>query len=148
MIKNVLVAVDGSEHSLKAVDYAIDIALKYGCEMYLLHVVTKVEIPKELMEYADVERIEDPPEYLFFKEIGDRILKKAEKTAKEKGVKEVHTVIKKGNPADKITEFARENDIDWVFMGSRGLGGIKGLLLGSVSNKVCHLTDSTCITVK
>ena len=148
MIKNVLVAVDGSEHSLKAVDYAIDIALKYGCEMYLLHVVTKVEVPKELMEYADIERIEDPPEYLFFKEIGDQILKKAEKTAKEKGIKEVHTLIKKGNPADKITEFARENDIDWVFMGSRGLGRIKGLLLGNVSNKVCHLTDSTCITVK
>jgi nucleotide-binding universal stress UspA family protein len=148
MIKNILVAVDGSEHSLKAVDYAIDIALKYDCEMYLLHVVTKVEIPEELLRYADVEKIEDPPEYLYLKGIGDRILKKSEKTAKEKGVKEVRTVIKKGNPADKITEFARENNIDWVFMGSRGLGSIKGLLLGSVSSKVCHLSDSTCITVK
>ena len=83
MIKNVLVAVDGSEHSLKAVDYAIDIALKYGCKMYLLHVVTKVEVSKGLMEYADVERIEDPPEYLFFKKIGARMINTAEKTAKE-----------------------------------------------------------------
>lgn len=148
MIRKVLVAVDGSEHSLKAVDCAIDIALNYDCEMYLLHVVTKVEIPEELMRYADVEKIEDPPEYLYLKGIGDRILKKVEDTAKEKGVKEVHALIKKGDPADRITEFARENHIDWIFLGSRGLGRVKGLLLGSVSNKVCHLSDSTCITVK
>ena len=148
MIKKVLAAVDGSEHSLKAVDYAIDIALKYDCEMYLIHVVDRLEIPDELIKFANVEKIEDPPEYLVLNEIGNRILKKAEETAKEKGVQEVRAIIQEGNPADKITTFARDNDIDWIFLGSRGLGGVKGLLMGSVSNKVCHLTDSTCITVK
>lgn len=148
MIKKVLAAVDGSEHSLKAVDYAIDIALKYGCEMYLIHVVNKVEIPDEIIKFANVEKIEEPPEYLVLNEIGHRILKKAEETAKEKGVQEVRAIIQKGDPADKITAFARDNDIDWIFLGSRGLGGVKALLMGSVSNKVCHLTDSTCITVK
>ena len=148
MIKKVLAAVDGSEHSLKAVDYAIDIALKYDCEMYLIHVVERLEIPDELIKFANVEKIEEPPEYLVLNEIGNRILKKAEETAKEKGVQEVRAIIQEGNPADKITTFARDNDIDWIFLGSRGLGGVKGLLMGSVSNKVCHLTDSTCITVK
>lgn len=148
MIKKILAAVDGSEHSLKAVDYAIDIALKYDCEMYLIHVVDRVEIPDEIIKFANVEKIEDPPEYLVLNEIGNRILKKAEETAKEKGVHEVRTLIQEGDPADKITAFARDNDIDWIFLGSRGLGGVKGLLMGSVSNKVCHLTDSTCITVK
>lgn len=148
MIKKVLVAVDGSEHSLKAVDYAIDIALKYGSEMYLLHVVDKVEVPEEIKKYASVEKIEDPPEYLVLNEIGNRILKKVEETAKEKGVRKVRPIILEGDPADKITTFACDNDIDWIFMGSRGLGGVKGLLMGSVSNKVCHLTDSTCVTVK
>ena len=148
MIKKVLVAVDGSGNSLKAVDYAIDIALKYGCEMYLLHVVDKLEIPDEIKKYASVEKITDPPEYLVFAEIGNRILKKVEETAKGKGVQKVHPIILEGDPVDKITTFARDNDIDWIFMGSRGLGGVKGLLMGSVSNKVCHLTESTCITVK
>lgn len=148
MIKKVLAAVDGSEHSLKAVDYAIDIALKYDCEMYLIHVVDRLEIPDEIIKFANVEKIEDPPEYLVLNEIGNRILKKAEETAKEKGVQEVRAIIQEGDPADKITAFARDNDIDWIFLGSRGLGGVKGLLMGSVSNKVCHLTDSTCITVK
>ena len=148
MIKKILAAVDGSEHSLKAVDYAIDIALKYDCEMYLIHVVDRVEIPDEIIKFANVEKIEDPPEYLVLNEIGNRILKKAEETAKEKGVQEVFAIIQEGHPADKITAFARDNDIDWIFLGSRGLGGVKGLLMGSVSNKVCHLTDSTCITVK
>ncbi len=148
MIKKVLVAVDGSEHSLKAVDYAIDVALKYGSEMYLLHVIDKVEIPEELKKYASVEKIEDPPEYLVFNEIGNRILKQMEEKARESGIKKVHAVVQEGDPAEKITAFARDNDVDWIFMGSRGLGGVKGLLMGSVSNKVCHLTDSTCITVK
>ena len=148
MIKKILAAVDGSEHSLKAVDYAIDIALKYDCEMYLIHVVDRLEIPDELIKFANVEKIEDPPEYLVLNEIGNRILKKAEETAKEKGVQEVRAIIQEGDPADKITTFARDNDIDWIFLGSRGLGGVKRLLMGSVSNKVCHLTDSTCIMVK
>jgi nucleotide-binding universal stress UspA family protein len=148
MIKKVLVAIDGSEHSLKAVDYAIDIALKYDCEMYLIHVVDRLEIPDEIIKFANVEKIEEPPEYLVLNEIGNRILKKAEETAKEKGVQEVSAIIQEGDPADKNTAFARDNDIDWIFLGSRGLGGVKGLLMGSVSNKVCHLTDSTCITVK
>jgi len=148
MIKKILAAVDGSEHSLKAVDYAIDIALKYDCEMYLIHVADRVEIPDEIIKFANVEKIEDPPEYLVLNEIGNRILKKTEETAKEKGVQQVFAIIQEGDPADKITAFARDNDIDWIFLGSRGLGGVKGLLMGSVSNKVCHLTDSTCITVK
>lgn len=148
MIKKVLVAVDGSEHSHKAVDYASDIALKYDCQMYLINVVRKVEIPEQLIAYANIEKIEESHEYVFFEEIGKRILKKAEETAKKKGVKEVHSIINKGDPANRITEFARENDIDWIFLGTRGLGRIKGLLLGSVSNKVCNMADSTCVTVK
>jgi nucleotide-binding universal stress UspA family protein len=148
MIKKVLVAVDGSEYSLKAVDYAIDVALKYESELYLLHVIDKVEIPEELKKYASVEKIEDPPEYLVFNEIGNRILKKAGDKAKKAGIKKIHAIIQEGNAAEKITAFARDNHIDWIFMGSRGLGGVKGLLMGSVSNKVCHLTESTCITVK
>lgn len=148
MIKKVLVAVDGSENSLKAVDYAIDIALKYNCEMYLLHVVDRVRVPDEFKEYVAAEKIKDPPEYLVLKEIGNRILKKVEETAREKGIQTVHSIIVEGDPADKITAFARDSRIDWIFLGSRGLGGVKGLLMGSVSNKVCHLTDSTCIAVK
>ncbi|NOR15349.1 MAG: hypothetical protein GQ544_06570 [Candidatus Aminicenantes bacterium] len=148
MIKKVLVAVDGSEYSHKAVGYASDIALKYDCQMYLINVVRKVEIPEQLIAYANIEKIEESHEYVFFEEIGKRILKKAEETAKKKGVKEVHSIINKGDPANRITEFARENDIDWIFLGTRGLGRIKGLLLGSGSNKVCNMADSTCVTVK
>jgi nucleotide-binding universal stress UspA family protein len=148
MVKKVLVAIDGSEHSLKAVDYAIDVAQKYGSEMYLIHIIDKVEIPEELKKYVSVEKIEDPPEYLVFNDIGNRILKKLKEQAEKSGIKKVHTIIQEGDAAEKITDFARENEIDWIFMGSRGLGGVKGLLMGSVSNKVCHLTDSTCITVK
>lgn len=105
-------------------------------------------IKKVLVRVDGSEKIEEPPEYLFFKDVGDRILKKAEEMARKKGVKQMHSVIEEGDPADKITQFARDNGIDWIFLGSRGLGGVKGILLGSVSDKVCHQAESTCITVK
>ena len=120
MIKKVLVAIDGSEHSLKAVDVAIDVASKYGSEMYLLHVIDKVEIPEELRKYASVEKIEDPPEYLVFNEIGNRILKQMEERARKNGIKKIHSVVQEGDAAEKITAFAKDHDIDWIFMGSRG----------------------------
>ena len=53
-----------------------------------------------------------------------------------------------GNPADEIVEFAKQKQIDLIVMGSRGLSDIKGLFLGSVSHKVSHLAECTCITVK
>jgi nucleotide-binding universal stress UspA family protein len=53
-----------------------------------------------------------------------------------------------GDPVEEIIQFAKNNDIDMIVIGSRGLGKIKGLLLGSVSSKVCHLAECTCVTIK
>ncbi|NIO03304.1 MAG: universal stress protein [Proteobacteria bacterium] len=57
-------------------------------------------------------------------------------------------VALQGDPAERIIEFAREKSVDMIVIGSRGLGPVKGLFLGSVSTKVCHLADCTCVTVK
>ncbi|NQU72224.1 MAG: universal stress protein, partial [Rhodospirillales bacterium] len=47
-----------------------------------------------------------------------------------------------------IIEYAEQHDIDMIVIGSRGLGDLKGMLLGSVSHKVAHLAECSCITVK
>ena len=143
MIEKILVATDGSDHARKAVDYACDLALKYNATVYLLHVIHRSDIPKEVFKYIKAKRIEE-----LLQEIGNRIIEVAEREAKRRGVKNFRSAIVKGDPVESITEFARENSVDMIVMGSRGLGSLEGLLLGSVSHKVCHLAPCTCVTVK
>jgi nucleotide-binding universal stress UspA family protein len=53
-----------------------------------------------------------------------------------------------GDPAQSILHLAKERGVDTIVMGSRGLSDIKGLFVGSVSHKINHLAECTCITVK
>jgi nucleotide-binding universal stress UspA family protein len=82
MIHKILAAVDGSEHSAKAVEYAGDIALKYAGELFLIYVISKAEIPEDFLKYVEVERIDETPESLLFSMVADEVLKNAEKQAR------------------------------------------------------------------
>ncbi len=148
MTQKILVATDGSAHARKAIEYACDIASKYDATLYLIHVISKTEIPEDVLHYIQVERIEDSPESVYLEKIGESLVRTAEKEAREKGVREVQSTVVQGDPAEKILDFAREKGIDMIFIGSRGLGSVKGLFLGSVSSKVCHAAECTCVTVK
>ena len=53
-----------------------------------------------------------------------------------------------GDPADEILRYADRNGIDLITVGSRGLGGLKGLFLGSVSHKLIDETECPCLVVK
>jgi nucleotide-binding universal stress UspA family protein len=147
MIKNILVPTDGSTHAKKAIDYASDLASKYDATVHLLHVISKSEIPEGPDRYMDVERVEEPREQVL-KKIGDGIIKSGVTEAKGKGMNNVKSSIVIGDPAEKIVEFAKDNGVDMIIMGSRGLGAMKGILLGSVSSKVCQAAECTCVTVK
>jgi nucleotide-binding universal stress UspA family protein len=82
------------------------------------------------------------------KETGRRIIEEAEKDVRKRGVKSVQSALLQGYPSNRILKFAEKTGGDMIVIGSRGLGSIKGLLLGSVSHKVCHLARCTCVTVK
>jgi nucleotide-binding universal stress UspA family protein len=101
-----------------------------------------------VVDFVKSERIEEPPTTAYLQIVGKQILGKAESEAKERGVKNVEKTVMKGDPAEVIINYAKEGDSDMIVIGSRGLGGVKGLMLGSVSSKVCHATDRTCVTVK
>ena len=148
MVKKILVPTDGSVHAQRAIALATDMALQYGAMLYLLHVVSETKIPEEVLKYIRVEGFEEPPERVYLQKIGQGIIEAAEKEAKNKGVKQVESAVLQGDPAQEIIDFVKEKDIDMIMLGSRGLGQVKGVLLGSVSSKVCHLVDCTCVTVK
>jgi nucleotide-binding universal stress UspA family protein len=140
MLKKILVPTDGSDHAGKAIEFASDIALKYKATVHFIHVIAPLDTTAE--GYVD-RQIEDHQQ-----KVAKEIIEKAEKEIKTKGVESYQSTIVKGNPAREIMEFARENDVDMIIMGSRGAGKVEMLMLGSVSNKVCHLADCTCVTVK
>lgn len=133
---NILAATDGSKDSSKAIDFAIDLAKKFGANLYLMHVVTERKIPKDLTELMASERLEKAPEAIFLNRVCDQTPKKHEMRALETGVRKVRRVCEFGHPATKILEFARTARIDLIVVGSRGLSRVRGVLLGSVSGAV------------
>jgi nucleotide-binding universal stress UspA family protein len=81
-------------------------------------------------------------------EIGERVLNAARFRAEKRGVKAIETVVAHGDPAHEIIDAANRHNAELIVMGRRGHGDLKGLLLGSVSHKVCQLSDCACLTVK
>lgn len=168
MINTILSATDGSKHAGKALDLAADLAAKYGAKLVLMHVMGHGKVPDELEHMAQVEHVTEPapvdvtpprapiPQGGLRSEadqkihiyIGDRLVSDAEDMAKAKGVKNVRKIVEDGDPAVRILEAAERHGADMIVMGSRGLGNLKGLLLGSVSQKVNHLCACTCVCVK
>lgn len=159
-VKNILVPVDGSKHSDKAVRLAGDLAEKYGAKLTLLQVLLHGRLPDEIRKMSDkpgkpepamavgagyVEPSE-PVEVL--EDIADKLLDKAEKDAKAEGASDVDRIKTGGIAAEEILENADKVNADLIVMGSRGLGGLKGLLAGSVSYKVQNLAKCSVITVK
>jgi nucleotide-binding universal stress UspA family protein len=142
MLKKILVATDGSDHARKAVDYASDIAAKYQAKVYIIHAVPPVPRMAELGPDV-LQTIEEGQ-----KKYARQIIEEGEEEIKKMGIKNYQSDILYGDPVQEIIEFARKNDIDMIVMGSHGAGRIETFLLGSVSNKVCHLAECTCVTVK
>lgn len=148
MLEKILLATDGSASSRKALEFAVEMAARYDAQVYILHVISTMEIPVDVLEYVSAEDIEDPPASVYLEKIGQRIIRQSENECRITGCEHIHTVVLRGDPADIIIEFAKEKHIDVIILGSRGFRGIKGKLLGSVSRKVSHAALCTCIIVK
>jgi nucleotide-binding universal stress UspA family protein len=80
--------------------------------------------------------------------LGDQMIAVAQDKARKKGVQHVEATVMEGDRAERIIAYAKDHDVDMIVVGSRGLGSFKGLLLGSVSNKVSHRADRTCVIVR
>jgi nucleotide-binding universal stress UspA family protein len=105
-------------------------------------------IPVEVLEYLSAEDIDDSPASFYLEKIGQKIIQQSENECKITGCENVHTIVLRGDPADNIIEVAKDKQIEIFILGSRGLRGIKGRLLGSVSRKVSHASECSCLIVK
>jgi nucleotide-binding universal stress UspA family protein len=150
MINKLLVAVDGSSHSLKAVDFASAIAACCKASVVILTVVKVHTVPKhsaELRKYAELEHISGS-DLDALKTIAGYLIEDAKKRSREKGVDDIVTEVLEGPVARTIVECARRHDVDMIVIGSRGLGSIEATLRGGVSHRVELLSKCPVLTVK
>lgn len=173
MFKNILCPIDGSDHANKALTLAVDLAKKYDARLHLLHVLLRNVEEPALKRFAEIEGltktvaseidrlmgVDSRVEIVRLRDlqtvatgvlvdIAEHIVGAAKLEAENNGVREVSVSVQDGDPAKRILEYARQEHADCIVIGSRGLSDVKALLLGSVSQKVAHLSDCTCITVK
>jgi len=148
VIRAILLPLDGSEHSLKALDLASDLAEKHRAKLLLLHVIECRALPASLREFIGMEHLAGPPEWAREQLLGEDIVRAAHEKAQAKGVAATETIIEEGDPAKIIVEVAQRENADLIVVGARGLSDLEGLLMGSVAHKVSHLAKCTVVTVK
>ena len=150
MMNRILLATDGSENSKKAMAFAIDMAKRYDARLDIIHVITRSTVPVELLKLVDADEIEENPDAVYLEKVGKKIVDICGEDCRTSGVEpaKIKTFIFKGDPAHQIIDFAEEKHVDAIVMGSRGMGPLKGRLLGSVSRKITHYAKCTCIIVK
>lgn len=144
MSTKVLIAIDGSEPSLRAVDFTIEHIRKTpGVSFLLLHVWNASAIDLlGAVEAMDEGWLRDAE-----KRSADKALIDAVKKCETAGV-DFKAISRSGHVAESITQTAHEEDAHYIVMGTRGLGGVEGLLLGSVANQVIHLAETPVTLVK
>ncbi len=139
MIKNILVPIDGSKHAEKALIYALEMAEKCEAGIEILTVVPEVvSSPDWMKEYTEK-----------MKEKSEEMLSESFRKAKEiKPDIDISKRLEEGLTVEKILETAEKGNHDMIIMGSRGVGFVKGFLLGSVSNKVVNRAEIPVLIVK
>ncbi|NLP36966.1 MAG: universal stress protein [Firmicutes bacterium] len=143
----ILVCTDSSAQSLKAAKEAIRIAK--GCGAAQVDVIHVFNVD---LHFHDIHHtISQVEHYEIMQQIrkkeGERILEETAKVFTDAGIA-VKTILKEGHPAGTIIKHAKKEEYDLIVMGSRGLGGLKKALLGSVSNAVLQEVQTSVLVVK
>ena len=140
IFSKILVAIAGSDASVDAADCAISISKGYNAELYALHVIrADVDLfgPHETSEFMTRMRNE-----------GEKYLNKVKLNANEKNIQIKTEMISSINIAGGIVDYAEENNIDLIIIGTRGRSGFKKLLLGSVASHVVTYAHCPVLVVK
>lgn len=146
-MKRILVAVDRSEPSMRAVDMAADIAVKYAADLVLGTVIRDTGPNDPGIEaYARIEHVKDGETALKIENVRESFSDICDR-ARAKGARNVTVDVAVGDPAEEILANAKSGAIDLIVMGNRGRGPLAGLLLGSVTQKVVGLAACPVLVV-
>jgi len=138
-IEKVLVPVDGSEFSHKAVEYAAEFAQLVGASVVLL--TCRLEVTSLLSKEMYQKAINDLDAHA-----GE--LLNPYKEILSKAHVEVQEMVLSGAPEDTILKVAKSEECDMIIMGSRGYSDIKGLFLGSTTHRVLQLAECPVTVIR
>jgi len=149
-IKVILHPTDGSRDAGKALDLACDLASSHGAKLVIVHAQGHHEwdvAPETVRGYearlhareteVDLQRLR-----------AQAVLDAAAGEARSRGLSDVEPLLVEGDAAKAIVEAANATEANLIVIGSRGLGDLQSLLLGSVSHKVMQLASCSCLLVR
>jgi nucleotide-binding universal stress UspA family protein len=142
-IKRILFPTDFSEGSSHALDYAIDMAKRYGAKLYFVHVI--YDIVKTAGWYVPHTSMDE-----MYKDIE----KGAEKELSRFGLEELRSLkgversVLKGVPHTEIVKYAKDNKIDLIIMGTHGRKGVGRILFGSTASQVVRYAPCPVLAVR
>lgn len=139
MYSKILLPTDGSETTARALEHAADLASTYDAALHVLYVIDASVFANDVETGTIVEE---------FETAGERIVDRVAAEATEAGVEPARTTVVRGAPHQAILEYARDEDVDLVVMGTHGRTGLDRYLLGSVTEKVVRLSDAPVLTVR
>jgi len=141
--KEIIVPTDFSEHSLRALDYAIEIADKFHSRLEIIYVI------EPLLQAADVSwtTVDFEQLNLAHKESAQKQLAQLVEERIPKGM-EVQTKTLFGKPFVEILKAAKANNADLIVMATHGRGAISHILMGSTAEKVVRKAPCPVLTVK
>ncbi len=141
-MKNLLIPIDGSKNALRALAYALDETQRdLDVHIHLLNVQTPLvhvwpgKLLSPDLEYAELQRE------------GDQLLADALSMAHAADVRTT-ALVRVGDPAQEIVACAAQFDCNAIVMGTRGVGVLEGMVMGSVAHKVVHLSPLPVTLVK
>lgn len=140
MYDRILVPTDGSKEARKAVDHGIDLAAALSASVHALFVVESrlASLPSDWMRQAD--------EREGWVRYGEEMTDEAVTDAEARGVSGV-AAAKQGTAHKEIVEYANENEVDCIVMGTHGRNGVQDMILGSVTERVVQTADVPVLTV-
>jgi len=138
MFKKILLAADGSDHSVRAAEYARSLAEKFEGTIDVCYVVDGENAKADVLHHNDPFEIEMARK--------EKILQVREQFELADYPYELH--ILHGEPGPTLVEFVNERDYDCVIVGSRGLNKVQTFILGSVSHKIAKRVNCPVLIVK
>lgn len=145
MFTKILVPVDGSEGSWRALSTAVQLGQKFASELLVVNVIQPYNNAALLavpLDHATVTQGNNELE-----KVGDKVLEMAEERLADYPHK-IEFTLEVGHPSERIIALAKKTNADAIVIGSRGLSGIAEFFLGSVSSKVSQYASVPVLIVK
>ncbi len=141
-MKKILIPVDGSENSDKALEEGIKLAQAFSSEIIILNVLKGFR-DHHIHEGLDVYKLSRD----FFEEESNKVINKSKEKLRDfDGI--VKTFVVDGEPPEEIINLAEKENVDLIVMGSKGLSGFNRLIIGSVTNNVLNHCDKPLMIIK